>query len=355
MKKPVFIENIYQKFSRDIAIDLGTANTRVYVKNHGILVSEPSVVAINQKTGRVVAVGTEAKQMLGRTPLHISAERPLVEGVISNFEVAEEMVRYFLHKAESILPRMYARPRILVSVPSGITNVERRAVRDAVRNAGTREVHVIESPVAAAIGISLPINEPVGSMIVLVGGGTVDVAVLSLSGIVRSKNLRMAGDRLNSDIVNYVKDEFKIFLGDRMAEEVKIAIGSVQEEDGLSEAAVRGRDMVTGLPREVILTDRDIREAIMPAVGGIVNAIKEVLESTPPEIVADIMNRGIALAGGGALIRGLDVLLREELKIPVYLVDDPLTAVVRGEGVILESLEHFHDLLLDSEDEISQY
>lgn len=355
MRKPAFLENIYQKFSRDIALDLGTANTRVYVKDHGILVSEPSVVAVNQKTGRVVAVGTEARQMLGRTPLHISAERPMVEGVISNFEVAEEMVRYFLHKAESALARKYVRPRVLVSVPSGITNVERRAVRDAVRNAGTREVHVIEGPVAAAIGISLPINEPVGSMIVLVGGGTVDIALLSLSGIVRSKNLRMAGDRLNSDIVTYVKDEFKILLGDRMAEEVKIAIGSVYEEEETKEAAVRGRDLVTGLPREVILTDRDIREAIMPAVAGIINAVKEVLESTPPEIVADVMRRGIALAGGGALIRGLDFLLKEELKIPVYLVDDPLTAVVRGEGIVLENMDYFQDLLLDSEDEISQY
>lgn len=347
------LERLFRHFSHDIAIDLGTSNTRIYVKDHGILVSEPSVVAVNQKTDRVVAVGTEAKQMLGRTPGHIDAIRPLADGVISNFEAAEEMLRYFLNKAEAVLSRQRIRPRVMVSVPSGITNVERRAVRDAVRNAGAREVHIVESPVAAAIGISLPIDEPVGSMIVLVGAGTVDIAVMSLSGIVRSKNLRAAGDRLDQDIITYVKDEFKILLGEKMAEEVKTVIGSVSPDPEMREVTVRGRDLVSGLPREVILTDRDIKEAITPAITVLMDSVKEVLETTPPEIVSDVMHRGIALSGGGALLGGLAELLSHELKIPVTIVDDPLSAVVRGEGIMLENLEAFSDLLLDNEDELS--
>ncbi|MFA6355330.1 MAG: rod shape-determining protein [Candidatus Paceibacterota bacterium] len=341
-------KKIYQMFSNDIGIDLGTANTLVYLRGHGIVINEPSVVVVNQKTGQIVAVGAEAKQMLGRTPGHVRAVRPIVDGVISDFEVTEEMLSYLIGKAEKI-SKKFIRPRVVLGVPTGITNVEIRAVEDAARSAGAREVYIIEEPMSAAIGIRLPVKEAVGSVIVDIGGGTTDIAVISLSGVVRSKNLKIAGDLLNTDIINYMKDEFKLLIGERTAENVKIAIGSVTEGDSM-EAEVRGRDLVTGLPRQVIVTDSDIREAILPSILSLVDGVKEVLETTPPELLSDIMHRGLVLSGGGAMIRGLDILLKNTLKIPIYIAEDPLTAVARGAGVVLDDFEIYQEVLLNTDD-----
>lgn len=349
-----FIEDLQKKFakkfSNDIGIDLGTANTLVYLAGKGIIINEPTVVAMNQKTGRVVAVGKQAKEMLGRTPAHITAVRPLVDGVISDFEVTEEMIAHFIRKAEETSPKMLG-PRVVVGVPSGVTNVEIRAVRDATRNAGAREVYIVEQPMAGAIGIKLPIKGPVGNMVIDIGGGTSDIAVISLSGVVRSKNLRMAGDKLNNDIISYIRSEFKILIGEKTAEEIKIAIGTVVPNEPM-ESSIKGRDLITGLPREVIITDSDIREAMSASIESLVEATKEVLETTPPEILSDVMQKGIYLIGGGALIKNLDVLLQEYLKIPVRIADDPLTAVARGAGIILENLEDFRDVLIQNEDEL---
>lgn len=339
----------FQKLlSNDIGIDLGTANTLVYLKGHGIVINEPSVVAVNIKTNQILAVGEKAKEMLGRTPGHIRAVRPLVDGVISDFEVTEEMLSYLINKADKISPKLL-RPRVVVGVPSGTTNVETRAVYDAARNAGAREVYLVEEPMAAAIGVRLPIKEAVGSMIIDIGGGTTDVAVISLSGIVKSNSLKLAGDKLNNDIMTYMRDEFKILIGEKTAETVKMSVGSVLPGEYM-ETEVRGRDLLTGLPREVIVTDSDIREAINQSVRELVDGIKDVIETTPPEILSDVMRRGITLSGGGALILGLPELLESVLKIPVHLVDDPLTAVARGTGIILDDLESFKEVLVINND-----
>lgn len=351
MKNWIKNENLKKLLSNDIGIDLGTANTLVYMKGRGIVINEPSVVAVNQKTGRVVAVGTEAKQMLGRTPNHIVAVKPLVDGVISDFEVTEEMVTYLLNKAQKDIRKVFG-PRVVVGVPSGITNVEIRAVRDAARNAGASEVHIVEEPMATAIGIKLPIMDPVGSMVIDMGGGTTDIAVISLGGIVRSKNLRIAGDKLNNDISSYIRGEFKILIGEKTAENIKIAIGSLVSGGSPLESSIKGRDLVTGLPREVIITDSDVREAIGQSIGSLVEATREVLETTPPEILSDVMNRGIFLSGGGALIPGLAEVLSDEVKIPVHVAPDPLTAVARGCGAILEDINHWREVLLAREDEL---
>lgn len=343
-------ERLRRSLSSDIGIDLGTANTLVYVPGKGVVLNEPSVVALNTKTGQVVAVGTEAKRMLGRTPKHVEAVRPLVDGVISDFEVTEEMISYLVKRAIRENKTMLG-PRVVVGVPSGVTNVESRAVRDAVINAGAREVYIVEEPMAAAIGIRLPVNDPVGNMVIDIGGGTSDIAVISLGGIVRSKNLKIAGDRLNTDIIAYIRGEFKILIGERTAEDIKIQVGNMVPGGESIEAPVRGRDLVTGLPREVIITDADIREAIGQSIGALVEATKEVIESTPPEIIADVMKRGIYLVGGGALIRGLDQLLEAELQIPIHVAQDPLTAVARGTGIILENLEQFKEAVMINEDE----
>ena len=337
-------------FSNDIGIDLGTAYTLVYLKGHGIVINEPSVVAVNQKTGQIVAVGAEAKEMLGRTPAHIKAISPLVDGVISDFDITEEMLSYLINKTEKMSKKFF-RPRVVIGVPSGITSVETRAVYDAARNAGAREVHIIEEPMSAAIGIRLPIKDPVGSMIIDIGGGTTDIAVIALGGIVRSKSVKIAGDKLNNDIVTYLRDEFKLLIGEKTAENVKIAIGSVIS-DSPTEAEVRGRDLVTGLPRQVIITSADLREAMSQSISNLVDAVKEVLETTPPEILSDIMRGGIILVGGGAMIQGFDVLLQNILKIPVYVADDPLTAVARGTGIVLEDLIYFKDILLSTQNEL---
>lgn len=344
------LEKFYKLISNDIGIDLGTSNTLVYLKGHGIVINEPSVVAVNTKTNQILAVGAQAKEMLGRTPGHIKAVRPLVEGVISDFEVTEEMLSYLINKAEKISNKL-ARPRVIVGVPSGTTNVETRAVYDAARSAGAREVFLVEEPMAAAIGIRLPIGDPVGSMIIDIGGGTTDIAVISLGGIVKSKNLKIAGDQLNNDIIAYMRDEFKILIGERTAEMVKITIGSVIQGEYM-EIEVHGRDLLTGLPREVIVTDSDIREALSSSVRGLIDGVKDMLESIPPEILADIMHRGITLSGGGALIPGLDQLLQRVLKIPVYVVEDPLSAVARGTGVILDNMELYKEVLISNQDEL---
>ncbi|OHA16047.1 MAG: rod shape-determining protein [Candidatus Taylorbacteria bacterium RIFCSPLOWO2_02_FULL_43_11] len=342
----------YEKFRRyasnDIGIDLGTANTLVYVRGKGIVINEPSVVALNQKTGQVVAVGHQAKNMIGRTPGHIIAIKPLVGGVISDFEVTEEMIAHLIRRAESGGRKMLG-PRVLVGIPCGVTNVEARAVRDATKNNGAREVVIVEQPMAAAIGIRLPVSEPVGNFIIDIGGGTTDIAVISLGGIVRSKTLKIAGDRLNNDIIAYVRNEFKILIGEKTAENVKISIGSVTGGFGTLETALRGRDLITGLPREVVLTDGDVREAIGQSMGIIIESVKEVIETTPPEIIGDVMHRGIYITGGGALIRGLSEVLADEVKAPVYVSDDPLTAVARGTGIILENLENYKDILIEHE------
>lgn len=350
-KKILALPGLNRWVSSDIGIDLGTANTLVYVAGKGIVINEPSVVAVNQKTKQVVAVGSQAKQMLGRTPGHIEAAHPLVDGVISDFEVTEEMISYLLNKAQRTSQSLFG-PRVVIGVPSGITNVEIRAVRDATYNSGAREVHIVEEPMAAAIGIRLPVREPVGSMIIDIGGGTSDIAVISLNGIVQSRNLRVAGDKLNRDIISYIRSEFKILIGEKTAEMIKIQIGNLVAGEEPVEAPIKGRDLVTGLPREVIITDADVREAISQSADTLIEAVKEVLEATPPEVLSDVMQRGIFLVGGGALIPGLDRLIEEYVKVPVTVADDPLTAVTRGTGVILENMNDFVEVLIVNEDQL---
>ena len=331
-----------------MAIDLGTANTLVYVKGKGIVLNEPTIVAINKKTGQLVAVGNEAKTMLGRTPTHIDVVRPLVDGVISDFEVAEEMLSYLIAKVRSDVRTVVA-PRMLIGVPSGITNVEMRAAHDAAKNAGARDVFLIEEPMAAAIGAKLPIQKAVGSMVIDIGGGTTDIAVLSLNGLVVSKNLKTAGDHLNASIAGYVRDQFKVHVGEKTAEEAKVALTTISSDQGGKELVVRGRDMVTGLPREVIITDSDVRDAIAGHIDTIVENVRAVLEITPPEVLSDVMQRGINLSGGGALIPGLSALLEHALQVPVLVVPDPLRAVIRGAGIVVENLDDYEEILLDHE------
>jgi len=335
----------------DVGIDLGTANTLVYVSGKGIVINEPSVIAINQKTGHVVAVGSEAKNMVGRTPSHIVASRPLVNGVISDFEITEEMLRYFIKRAQGSRPNFLSRPRVVIGIPSGITEVERRAVKDAALSAGASEAFLVEEPMAAAIGVRLDVQEPMGNMIVDIGGGTTDIAVISLGGIVSSKNLHVAGDKLNNDIIQYARDEFKLLLGERTSEDIKIAIGAVITQDADLETSMRGRDLMTGLPREVLVTDADIREAMRGSIATLVKSIRETIEMTPPELVADIIHRGIVLVGGGSLLRGLPTLIERETRIPVRVAEDPLTAVVRGTGIILENIDALREVLLEAEHE----
>ena len=344
-------EKISGYLSNDIGIDLGTANTLVYMRGQGIVINEPSVVAVNQKTGQVVAVGSQAREMLGRTPAHIVAVKPLVGGVISDFEVTEEMLAYLIRRAETNSRKILG-PRVVVGVPSGVTNVETRAVRDATKNNGASQVFIVEEPMAAAIGIRLPVNDPIGNMIVDIGGGTSDIAVISLGGIVRSKSLKIAGDKFNQDIISFIRSEFKMLIGEKTAENLKIAIGSALQLPAPLEAAIRGRDLITGLPREIIIADTDVREAIAPSIDHLIEAVKEVLETTPPEIVSDVIGRGLYLVGGGGLIKGLAELLAENLKIPVHCADDPMTAVARGAGIILEDFERYKDVLIESEDEL---
>jgi rod shape-determining protein MreB and related proteins len=343
------LDFVYDKFSNDIGIDLGTANTLVYVKGKGIIINEPSVVAVNQKTKQILAIGEDAKRMVGRTPAHIVAHRPLTDGVISDFEITEQMLHYFIDKVSQSAFGFLSRPRVVVGIPSGVTEVEKRAVQDAALNAGARQAFLIEEPMAAAIGARLPIQDPTGSMIVDIGGGTAEIAVISLGGIVISRSIRVAGDEMNENIIQFARDEFNLLLGERTAEDVKIKIGSAMPLKDRLKTQIRGRDLVTGLPKEVTVTDEQIRLALQRSVRVIVNNIKTAVEETPPELVADIMEKGITLAGGGALLRGLDRLVAEETEMPVSVADDPLTAVVRGTGIVLEDLISLKEVLVETE------
>ena len=322
-------------FSSDLAIDLGTATTLVYLRDKGIVLSEPSVVAIHKESKQVLAVGTQAKQMLGRTPSNIVAIRPMKDGVIANFEITETMLRHFIHKVHN--RKTLVRPRIVVSVPSDITQVEKRAVRDSVESAGAREVHLIEEPMAAAIGVGLPIDEPSGNMILDVGAGTTEIAVISMSGIVYSKGVRVGGDVMDECIVSYVKRKYNLLVGERTAEEIKIRIGSAYPMEEKLTMEVKGRDLVAGIPKTLVISDDEIREALSEPIGTIIETVRLALERTPPELASDIVDKGIVLAGGGSLLRGLDILLREQTGLPVTLAEDPITAVVLGTGMVLES------------------
>ncbi|MGN0183056.1 MAG: rod shape-determining protein [Candidatus Ornithomonoglobus sp.] len=322
--------------SKDVAIDLGTANTLIYVKGRGIVVREPSVVAIDRYTGRVVAVGNEANEMIGRTPENIIAIRPMKDGVIADFDITQSMIKHFIKQARVMTPM---KPRIIVCIPSGITEVERRAVEEAVMQAGAKEVVLIEEPMAAAMGAGLPVDEATGSMVVDIGGGTTEVAVLSLGGVVSSRSIRIAGDALDSAIVNYLKKNVGINVGDRMAEEIKINIGSAHEDNEEGMFDVRGRDVSTGLPKTVQIRESQIREAISENIEEMIEAIKMTLEHTPPELAADVMDRGITLTGGGALLKGLDKLIAETTKIPTFVAEYPLDCVAIGTGMALDTIK----------------
>jgi len=331
---------ILGKFSNDLAIDLGTANTLVYVKNKGIVLSEPSVVAVHKDSRgvkKVLAVGAEAKKMLGRTPGNIVAIRPMRDGVIADFDITEAMLRHFILSVHN--RRALVRPRIIVSIPSGITQVERRAVRETVESAGAREIYLIEEPMAAAIGAGLPVSEPTSSMIVDIGGGTTEVAVISLAGIVYAQSVRVAGDKIDTEIVNFIKRKYNLLIGERTGEIIKTTIGCAYPEDQIRTVDVKGRDLISGIPKTVEINSEEIREAIMEPIRIIVDAIKDALENAPPELAGDIVDRGIVLTGGGALLRKLDVLIREETGLPITIADDPLTTVAIGAGMALDQLD----------------
>jgi len=346
------LNNILGRFSKDIGIDLGTANTLVYTKNEGIVINEPSVVAINKRTGQILAIGNEARKMVGKTPTHIVVSRPLVDGVVSDFETTEQMLKYFIEKVHQEGFTIFPRPRVVIGIPSGVTEVEKKAVEDAAKNAGARQTFLVEEPMAAAIGARLPVQDAAGSMIVDIGGGTTEIAVISLGGIVTSKSLRIAGDEMNDNIIQYAREEFNILLGERTAEEIKISVGSACKLKEPLETSMRGRDLITGLPKEVKVTDEDVRKAISRSVYNIVDNVKMTIEETPPELVSDIMKKGIIIAGGGSLLRGLDKLVSEQTLMPVYLANDPLTCVVRGTGVILEDIDSLKEVLVTMGDEI---
>ena len=345
------LANFFGKISKDIGIDLGTANTLVYVKGRGIVINEPSVVAVNKRTGQIVAIGREAKKMIGKTPSHIVASRPLVDGVISDFETTEQMLRYFIEKVHRDSFALLPRPRVVIGIPSGVTEVEKRAVIDAAINAGAREAYLIDEPMAASIGARLPVQEAAGNMIVDIGGGTTEIAVISLGGIVASRSLRVAGDEMNEDVIRFAREKFNLLLGEKTAEEMKIAIGNAYPEEEELSAPMRGRDLISGLPKEVRANSSQIREALSRSIKIIINNIKATIEETPPELIGDIMQRGIVLAGGGSLIRGLDKLIAEQTEMPVKKMDDPLTAVVRGTGIVLENLDKLKSILIESPDE----
>ncbi len=330
-------DNIVGFFSNDIGIDLGTANTLVYVKDHGIVLREPSVVAVQQGTRKVLAVGDEAKRMLGRTPGNIVAIRPLKDGVIADFEVTEAMLRHFISKVHN--RRRMVRPRVVIAVPSGITEVEKRAVKDSATHAGAREVYLIEEPMAAAIGVGLPVQDAAGNMIIDIGGGTTEVALISLSGIVFSRSVRVAGDELDESIINYMKRAYNLMIGERTAEEIKIKIGSAYKMEKETTMEVKGRDLVAGLPKTITISSQEVREALMEPISTIVDSVRITLERCPPELSADLVDRGLVLAGGGALLRGLDKLLAEETGLPVHVAEDPLSAVAEGTGKALSELK----------------
>lgn len=334
-------------FSLDVGIDLGTANTLVYVRGKGIVINEPSVVAIDKRTKKPLAIGVDAKEMVGRTPANIVAIRPLRDGVISEFEITEAMLRYFIKKVheQTIIPTPFYAPRVVIGIPSGVTQVEKRAVYDAARSARARDAQIIDEPVAAAIGVGLPITEPLGSMVIDIGGGTTEVAVFSLGGIVVSRSIRVAGDEMDEAIINYARQKYNLLIGQRMAERAKITIGSAYPLPEEQTIALRGRNLITGLPDSVEVSSVEIREALADSVQVIVDAVKDTLDETPPELIADLMESGIALAGGGGLLQGLSERLSEETKMRVYIADDPLTCVARGAGKVLESYDKYAKVL----------
>ncbi len=344
-------DKLFGIWSKDIGIDLGTANTLVYVRGRGIVINEPSIVAINKKTGKILAIGNEARKMVGRTPGYIMVSRPLVSGVVSDFEVTEQMLKYFIDKVHQESFSLVPRPRVVVGIPSGVTEVEKRAVEDATYNAGAREVYLVEEPMAAAIGSRLPVQEAVANVIVDIGGGTTEVAVISMGGVIASRSLKIAGDKLNVDIIRYMREEKNLFIGEATAEQLKITLGSAYPLAEEIDGKARGRDLISGLPKEITITSSEIREAISRSVRSIVLAVKNTIEETPPELIADLINRHIFLAGGGALLRNLDQAIAEETKLFVKIVDDPLTAVARGCGFILESVEQLKALLVSTDRE----
>ncbi|HEY4485810.1 MAG TPA: rod shape-determining protein [Nitrospiria bacterium] len=331
------IDDFFGWFSNDLAIDLGTANTLVYLKGRGIVINEPSVVAVDKKSGKVLAVGSEAKKMLGRTPGNITAIRPMKDGVIADFEIAEKMLSHFIAKTHN--RSTFVRPRIVICVPSRITQVEQRAVRDSAQLAGARQVYLIEEPIAAAIGAGLPIAEPSGNMVVDIGGGTTDVAVISLAGIVYSESVKVAGDKMDEAIMHYIKRKYNLLIGEPMSEQIKLEVGSAYPMEERKTMAIKGRDLISGIPKTLVLDDSEIREALSEPINAIVNTIKVALENTPPELAGDIIDRGIVLTGGGSLLRGMDVRLREETNLPVITVENPLTTVVMGTGKVLDEID----------------
>lgn len=337
--------NLFNNFSHDLAIDLGTANTLIYVKGKGIICAEPSVVAINRDTKEVLAVGSEAKSMLGRTPANIIALRPMKDGVIADFEITEKMLRYFIQKVHN--RRSLIRPRVIISVPSGVTQVEKRAVKDSAIQAGAREVYVIEEPMAAAIGAGLPIQEAFGNMVVDIGGGTTEVAVISLSGLVYTNSVRVAGDEMDEAIVEYIKNKYNLLIGYSTAEKIKMSIGSAYPLEEEMSVEIKGRDRIVGIPKTIEIGDKEIGEALKDAVDVIVNAIKLALEKTPPELSADIIDRGIVLTGGGALLKGLDKRISEVTGLPVLIAEDPLTTVARGAGKVLDEIKLLKKVVSD--------
>jgi rod shape-determining protein MreB len=332
-------------FSSDIGIDLGTGNTLVYVRGRGIVINEPSVVTVNEKTGQVVAVGAGAQSMIGKTPPHIRAIRPLSHGVISDFEVTQELLTYLIHKAQAGSAKLFG-PRVVVGVPTGVTNVESRAVRDAALTAGAREVYIVEEPMAGAIGAKLPVQEAIGTMVLDIGAGTTDIAVHALGGTVSSKSSQVAGDRFNDNIIDFVRSEFQLAIGERTAEQTKIAIGAVLPLEEALERPIRGRDLATGLPREVMLTDSHVREALSASLDSLMESMKDVIEHTPPELLSDVLERGVTVFGGGAMLRGLPEYLSHMLGVPVHVADEPLTAVVRGTGIITENPAAWEDVFM---------
>lgn len=329
------LNSILGKFSKDLAVDLGTKNTLVFTKDKGLVINEPSVVAVNTRTDEILAVGDDARKMVGKTPAHIKAIRPLKDGVISDFEVTEKMIKYFVDKVHSESFTIVPRPRMIIGIPIEITEVEKKAVEDAAKSAGAREVFLIEEAMAAAIGARLPVTEAVANMVVDVGGGTTEIAVISLGGVVTYKSLPIAGNSLDNDIIDYIREEFNLLIGEQVAESIKIKIGSAMSQKESMEMEVRGRDLLNGLPKAVMVDDGQIREAITKSLNKIIENIKSTLESTPPELVSDIYENGISLSGGGALLRGFDKQISQATKIPVRVADDPLTCVVRGLGVLL--------------------
>ena len=337
------MKNIFDYFSKSIGVDLGTANSLIYVGGRGIVINEPSVAAVNNKTGQVLAIGEEAKKMIGRTPAHITVIRPLVNGVISDFEMTQEMLKYFFKKigAESNFLHYH---RAVVGVPTNLTEVERKSVEDAVIGAGARKAYVLEEPLAAALGARLPIDQPTANLIVDIGGGTTEIAVISMGGIVTAKSLKIAGDRLNDDIIKFVREEFKLAIGEPTAEELKMVIGSALPEQKM-ELAIRGRDMATGLPKEVLLKDSHIRLAIGRSLKMILESVREVIETAPPELVGDMLKNGLYMCGGGSLLKNLDKLMEKELLVPVKIIDDPMTAVARGAGIAVEQFDKYYNIV----------